>query len=101
MIELHLHGSRAVVAEVFRELARLQFSVAKRGEFTRRAVINNRMNLQQAEAVGDLVESHLEFERQVAVSNLVGKNKAFLDQIRQKMIRIVTVVEAFIEFEEE
>lgn len=59
------------------------------------------MNLQQAEAVGDLVESHLEFERQIAVSNLVGKNKAFLDQIRQKMIRILTVVEAFIEFEEE
>lgn len=59
MIELHLHGSRAVVAAVFRQLSRLEFSAAKRGEFTRRAVLNKRMSLQEAEAVGDLVLSHL------------------------------------------
>lgn len=55
MIELHLHGSRAVVLAVFRELARLKFTAAKRGEFTKRAVLNKRMSLQEAEAVRDLI----------------------------------------------
>jgi tRNA modification GTPase len=82
MFELHLHGSRAVVAAVFGELGRLQFRMASRGEFTRRAVLNRRMSLQQAEAIGDLVESEFEFERQVAVGNLLGRNKDFLDGLR-------------------
>ena len=52
----------------------MNFSPAKKGEFTRRALLNKRINLQQAEAIGDLISSEREFDRQVAVNNLVGKN---------------------------
>lgn len=71
------------MAALFKELSRLNFEVAKRGEFTKRAVLNKKMTLQEAEAVGDLVASHLEFERQVAVGNLLGRNRQYLNEVRQ------------------
>jgi tRNA modification GTPase len=45
LFELHLHGSKAIVSAVFRELAKMDFKPAKRGEFTRRAMLNGRMSL--------------------------------------------------------
>jgi tRNA modification GTPase len=63
---------------VFQELAALGFTPAKRGEFTRRAIQNGRMDLLEAEAINDLVNSELEFERQVAIGNLMGQGAKYL-----------------------
>ena len=75
--------------------------MANRGEFTRRSVLNNRLTLQQAEAINDLVNSQLQFQRQVAVHNLLGKNKAYLDELRNDLISVLAQIEAYIQFEEE
>ena len=59
------------------------------------------MSIQEAEAVNDLVSSELEFERQIAINNLMGKGEKFLNKLRQEIVKALTLVEAYIEFEDD
>ena len=57
IFEFHLHGSKAVVSALFSELKKLGMRMAERGEFTKRAVMNGKLSLFQAEAINDLIRS--------------------------------------------
>jgi tRNA modification GTPase len=71
--ELHLHGSPAVVAAVLRELGQIPgLRLADPGEFTRRALENDRLDLAQVEGLADLIEAETEAQRRQALRVLSG-----------------------------
>ena len=68
MVELHLHGGRAILARVFSVLGRIPgFRPAEAGEFTKRAVLNGKMDISHAEGLGDLVFAETETQRRQAM----------------------------------
>ena len=102
VVELHLHGSIAVVQSVLcvlgdSGLARL----AEPGEFTRRALENGRMDLAQVEGLADLIESETEAQRKQALRVVTGHLGALVEQWRSSLIRAAALIEATIDFVDE
>ena len=100
--ELHLHGSRAVLSAVFEELgARSGFRLAEPGEFTRRAFLNGKLDLTEAEAVADLVAAETAAQRRQALRQLSGEFGQLCEGWRTRLIRAQAQLEAEIDFPDE
>jgi tRNA modification GTPase len=99
--ELHLHGSRAVLAAVMQALARLGLRLAEPGEFTRRAFLNGKLDLLQAEAVADLAAAETEAQRRQALRQLGGELGDVYRVWRDRLTRILAHLEAAIDFPDE
>jgi tRNA modification GTPase len=99
--ELHLHGSRAVLAAVMQALARLGLRLAEPGEFTRRAFLNGKLDLLQAEAVADLAAAETEAQRRQAMRQLGGQLGEVYRGWRDRLTRILAHFEAAIDFPDE
>ncbi|MFT5796347.1 MAG: tRNA modification GTPase [Candidatus Azotimanducaceae bacterium] len=102
VVELHLHGSIAVVQAVLRvlgdsDLARL----AQPGEFTRRALENGQMDLAQVEGLADLIESETEAQRKQALRVVSGHLGQLVERWRSSLIRAAALIEATIDFVDE
>lgn len=100
-VEFHLHGSVAVVAAVLRTLGSGTGRLAEPGEFTRRALENNKMDLAQVEALGDLIEAETEAQRQQAFHGMSGSLSERIEQWRANLIRGAALIEATIDFADE
>ena len=101
-LELHLHGSPAVIAAVLRELS-LQPGLrpAEAGEFTRRALENNRLDLAQVEGLADLIDAETEAQRRQALRVLSGELGTRAEGWRRDLIRAAALIEATIDFADE
>ena len=99
--ELHVHGSRAVVAGVLRTLSELGGRAAERGEFTRRAFENGRMDLTEVEGLADLIAAETSEQRRQALSQMSGKLKDLYEGWREKLKGCLARAEACIDFGEE
>jgi tRNA modification GTPase len=99
--EFHLHGSRAVLAAVMQVLGRLGLRVAEPGEFTRRAFLNGKLDLLQAEAVADLAAAETEAQRRQALRQLDGELGDLYRGWSQRLTRILAHLEAAIDFPDE
>jgi tRNA modification GTPase len=99
--ELHLHGGRAGVEAVSRELARLGLRLAEPGEFSRRAFQHGRLDLTQAEAIADLVDAETEAQRRQALGQLEGELSARYEAWRQRLIQALARLEAAVDFPDE
>ena len=99
--ELHLHGSRAVLAAVMAALSRLGLRLAEPGEFTRRAFLNNKLDLVQAEAVADLAAAETEAQRRQALRQLDGHLGDLYRGWGDRLLRILAHLEAAIDFPDE
>lgn len=100
--ELHCHGGRAVVAAVCGALAALPgLREAEPGEFTRRAFANGRMDLAQAEALGDLLAAETELQRRVAQAGVGGALSTRVEQWRARLLNLSAMVEATLDFADE
>jgi tRNA modification GTPase len=99
--ELHLHGGRAVIMSVVTELTRLGFRPAEPGEFTRRAFINQRMDLTQVEGLADLVAAETEAQRRQALRQADGSLRDLYESWRARLVRARAMVEAELDFAEE
>ncbi|MFD1913644.1 tRNA uridine-5-carboxymethylaminomethyl(34) synthesis GTPase MnmE [Halodurantibacterium flavum] len=100
--ELHLHGSVAVIGAVLRRLAEMpDVRAAEPGEFTRRALENERLDLSQVEGLADLVEAETEAQRRQALRVLSGALGERADDWRRRLIRAAALVEATIDFADE
>ena len=85
--ELHLHGGRAVVAAVFRVLGTLDgFRPAEAGEFTRRALLNGKLDLAAVEGLGDLVAAETEAQRRQAMAQFRGALSAKVEAWRARLV---------------
>ena len=99
--ELHLHAGRAVVESVADALASLGGRPAEPGEFTRRAFLNGRMDLLEAEAVADLVAAETAAQRRQALRQLDGQLGALFRDWAGRLRRMVAEQEALIDFPDE
>ncbi|MEP2782422.1 MAG: tRNA uridine-5-carboxymethylaminomethyl(34) synthesis GTPase MnmE [Pseudoruegeria sp.] len=101
-IELQLHGSTAVVGSVLRVLSAMDgLRLAEPGEFTRRALENERLDLAQIEGLGDLIEAETEAQRKQAFRVLSGALGDKAESWRVALIRAAALIEATIDFADE
>jgi tRNA modification GTPase len=99
--ELHLHGSRAVLAAVMAALRRRGLRLAEPGEFTRRAFLNAKLDLTQAEAVADLAAAETEAQRRQALRQLDGRLGDLYRGWGERLLRLLAHLEAAIDFPDE
>ncbi|WP_142849188.1 tRNA uridine-5-carboxymethylaminomethyl(34) synthesis GTPase MnmE [Telmatospirillum sp. J64-1] len=101
VVELHLHGGRAVLAAVSEELLDQGLRPAEPGEFSRRAFLNNKMDLTEAEAVADLVDAETSAQRRQALRQMDGALSRLVEDWRTRLVRALAHFEAVIDFPEE
>ena len=100
--ELHLHGGRAILAAVFRVLGGIAgYRPAEAGEFTRRALLNGKLDLAAVEGLGDLVAAETEAQRRQALAQFRGALSAKVEAWRARLIDALALVEAAIDFSDE
>ena len=101
VVEISAHGSPVVLRHVV-ELALTQGArLAEPGEFTMRAFLNGRLDLTQAEAVRDLIESQTLYQAKVAAQQLEGALSKRLQPIKKRLVDLIAVMEAGIDFAED
>jgi len=100
-VELHLHGGRAVIEAVAGALLAAGLRPAEPGEFTRRAFLNGRMDLVEAEAVHDLIAAETEAQRRQAFRQMEGALGAFYDDWANRVREVLGYQEALIDFPDE
>ncbi|MCJ7856159.1 tRNA uridine-5-carboxymethylaminomethyl(34) synthesis GTPase MnmE [Lachnospiraceae bacterium NSJ-143] len=98
--EINCHGGTASVKRVMEEAVRAGARAAEPGEFTKRAFLNGRIDLTQAEAVIDIINSKTELSMKNAVNQLSGGLSARVKAIRERLVDAVSTIEAAIDYPE-
>ena len=102
MAEFHVHGSKAVIEELQTSLSKIESCrLAEPGEFTKLAFQNGKINLLKAESIADLISSETEIQRQQAIKIMKGKSADKFNDLRKKLLKILSHVEAKIDFPDE
>ena len=102
MAEIQVHGGKAIVLALQNELSKIEnFRLAEPGEFTKLAFQNGKINLLEAESIADLIAAETEIQRLQAVKIMKGKSAEKFDDLREKLLKILSFVEAKIDFPEE
>jgi len=102
VIELHLHGGRAVIASVLDALGDMRgLRLAEPGEFTRRAFANDKFDLTQAEALADVIDAETRAQAKQALRQMGGALKERYDDWRHRLVQALAHLEAVIDFPDE
>lgn len=102
MCELHLHGSRAVIKTILDVLNEFEDTKpADSGEFTRRAFLNKKLSLIEAEAINDLIHSEYDSQRKNALKGLDSNLLKRYEDWRERLIKLLAYIQADIEFGED
>ncbi len=97
-VEIACHGSLFIQQELLRWLVTAGARMADRGEFTKRAFMNGRMDLVQAEAVADLIAAQSEAEKDLALSQLRGGISAKISELREQLMTFTALLELELDF---
>ncbi len=101
IIEISAHGSPVVLRHIVETAIASGARLAEPGEFTMRAFLNGRIDLTQAEAVRDLIESQTLYQAQVAAQQMEGALSKRLQPVKQKLVELIAALEAGIDFAED
>ena len=102
LAEFHVHGSNAVISYFLKVLSsQKNCRMAEPGEFTKIAFQNNKIDLLKAESIGDLIHSETELQRKQAVNLVNGHASKYYDELRSKLIKSLSFIEAKIDFAED
>jgi len=102
MAEFHIHGSKAVIDALHSSISSIEnCRLAEPGEFTKLAFQNGKINLLKAESIADLISAETEIQRQQAVKIMNGKSSEIFNDLREKLLKILSNVEAKIDFPDE
>jgi len=102
MAEFHVHGSRAVIETLISSISKIgNCRLAEPGEFTKIAFQNGKINLLKAESISDLISAETEIQRQQAIKIMSGRSSKKFNELREKLLKILSNVEAKIDFPEE
>jgi len=102
MAEIQVHGSKAVVDALHSSMSQIEnCRLAEPGEFTKLAFQNGKINLLEAESIADLISSETEIQRQQAIKIMNGKSADQFNFLREKLLKILSHVEAKIDFPDE
>ncbi len=100
-VELHVHGSKAILDRLYLILIEVGLQLAAPGEFSRRALEHGKLDLTQAEAIADLVDAESEAQRRQALTQLGGGLKQQYEAWRTDLIDILARLEVYIDFPDE
>ena len=102
MVEFHIHGSKAVIDALHGSISAVEnCRLAEPGEFTKLAFQNGKINLLKAESIADLISAETEIQRQQAIKIMNGKSSDKFNNLREKLLKILSYVEAKIDFPDE
>src|SRR5262249_18393135 len=101
IVEISAHGSPVVLRHIVELALERGARLAEPGEFTMRAFLNGRIDLTQAEAVRDLIESQTLYQAKIAAQQLEGALSHRLQPIKQKLVELIALLEAGIDFAED
>ena len=102
LAEFHIHGSNAIISYFLKVLSsQKNCRMAEPGEFTKLAFQNNKIDLLKAESIGDLIHSETELQRKQAVNLVNGHASKYYDDLRSKLIKSLSFIEAKIDFAED
>lgn len=99
--EIYCHGSSYIVQEILKLLLSYGVKMAEPGEFSKRAFLNGKLDLAQAEAVADLISSETSAAHQVALQQMKGGFSNELKQMRDSLLNLVSMMELELDFSEE
>lgn len=100
-VEFSCHGSRYITSELLHAACREGARIAEAGEFTRRAYLNGRLDLSQAEAVADLIASSSAAAHRLATNQMRGGYSSALDRLRDELLQLTALLELELDFSEE
>ena len=100
-VELSTHGGHAVPQAVLRAFLHAGAREAQPGEFTRRAVLNGKLDLVQAEAIGDLIDASSDSMRRMVLHQLDGSLSRQIDDLRDQLLEVEALLAYEIDFPEE
>ena len=102
MVELSVHGGKAIKDQIFTILASEEnFSYAEAGEFTRRAFLNGKLDLVEVEGLADLINAETEFQRKQAFDQMDGKLSNLYTKWKSQLVKNLSYLEATIDFVDE
>jgi tRNA modification GTPase len=101
VVEISCHGSRVVVRQIVETLLEAGARLAEPGEFSLRAFLNGKMDLAQAEALRDLIESQTSFQAKLATEQLHGTLSRKLASLKDEIVRVLCHIETALEFVED
>ncbi|WP_341813363.1 tRNA uridine-5-carboxymethylaminomethyl(34) synthesis GTPase MnmE [Wolbachia endosymbiont (group B) of Germaria angustata] len=99
VIELQVHGSKAVIKIILEELSKI-FVMARPGEFSLRAFLNGKFDLTQIEGIADLIDAETKMQAKQAIKQISGELERLYSNWRQRLITIQSKIEAYIDFPE-
>lgn len=100
-IEISCHGSPVIAKEIIKALLKQGARLAEPGEFTKRAFLNGRFDLAQAEAVADLIHAETDNARQAALNQMRGGFSREIERLREELIHFASLIELELDFGEE
>lgn len=101
VVEISCHGGITTPNRILKLLHSVGIRLAEPGEFTRRAFINGKLDLLQAEAVGDVINSISENSQKIAEDILEGRLSKLINKIKDKLVEISSILELELDFSEE
>jgi len=102
MAEFHIHGSKAVIDALHTSISKVEnCRLAEPGEFTKLAFQNGKINLLKAESIADLISAETEIQRQQAIKIMNGKSSVKFNELRAKLLKVLSHIEAKIDFPDE
>lgn len=101
IVEINCHGGTLPTKRILEIVLERGARLAEPGEFTKRAFLNGRIDLSQAEAVLDIIESRTEKELECGLAQLDGELSRELSELREKLMDLLALIEAYVDFPEE
>ena len=101
IVELHTHGSIAVIRILTATLLEMGLRLAEPGEFSKRAFLNGKMDLTSAEGLADLIDSETEMQHRQAMRHMSGEFEELCDKWRGELLKSLSLLEAYIDFPDE
>lgn len=101
VIEINCHGGKFITNKILNLLIKLGAKLAEPGEFTKRAFLNGKIDLTKAESIMDLIYAKSDLELKCAMNQRTGKLFNKLNEIKEKIINIISQIEVIVDFEDE
>ena len=100
MVEINTHGGVFITQKVLNICLKNGARMAERGEFSKRAFLNGRIDLSQAEAISDLITAKNDYASSLALRGIQGNISNFIEDLREELIKIITQIEVNIDYPE-
>ena len=100
MVEINCHGGIFITQKVLNLCLKMGARMAEHGEFSKRAFLNGRIDLSQAEAISDLISAKNDYASQLALRGIQGNISHFIEDLKEDLIQIITQIEVNIDYPE-